>query len=120
MIAPVTLTLAVLALPAVVSCGYLLILTLLSGARPATTRTARRLCFDIIVPAHNEAAVIHQTIASLRELDWPQLCFPLIVVADNFEDATASAAPAARAQVYERHAPLSRGKGHALELSRWF
>ena len=46
--------LALLALPAVLSCAYLAALTLLSGPLPTPPRSSRRLRFDVIVPAHNE------------------------------------------------------------------
>jgi len=66
----------------------------------------------VLVPAHNEESGIAQTLALLR----PQLAAGdrLLVVADNCDDATATCARAAGAEVIERfHADL-RGKGFAL------
>jgi cellulose synthase/poly-beta-1,6-N-acetylglucosamine synthase-like glycosyltransferase len=96
---------------------YLLLLTLLSRAPPALAPSSRRQHFDVIVPAHNEAAVIQRVLASLRQLDWPADGMRLMVVADNCTDATAELARAAGALVLERFDTRRRGKGHALELA---
>ena len=111
------LLLAALALPAVLACAYLLILTLLSARLPLLARSARLLRFDVIVPAHNEAAVIERCLASLQQLDWPALRFRLLVVADNCDDATATIAHAAGAQVLVRNDAALRGKGYALRFA---
>lgn len=103
-----------LALPVGATCLYLLLLTLLSRAPPALAPSSRRLRFDIIVPAHNEAAVIERVLASLRRLDWPADGVRILVVADNCTDATAELALAAGALVLERSDTHLRGKGHAL------
>jgi len=110
----VTLLLLAFALPATASCLYLLVLTVLSQAPAAPLRSSRRLHFDVIVPAHNEAMVIEACVASLRRLDWPADQYRVLVVADNCSDATASLAHAAGAIVLERHDEVLRGKGHAL------
>lgn len=111
------LILFALALPATTACLYLLVLTLLSGTQPAVLRSSRRLRFDVIVPAHNEAAAIEGVIASLRKLDWPSDGFRILVVADNCTDATAALARAAGTEVLERHDTSRRGKGHALDFA---
>jgi cellulose synthase/poly-beta-1,6-N-acetylglucosamine synthase-like glycosyltransferase len=103
-----------LALPAGVACLYLLIQTLMSGALPVVRRSARQLCFDVIVPAHNEQAVIADTISNLRKLDWPADQYRILVVADNCTDATAAIARAAGVTVLERSDTTRRGKGYAL------
>src|SRR5665213_1591023 len=92
-------------------------LTLLSAGLPATQRSARRTTFDIVVPAHDEAGNIANTIASLRAIDWPSKLYRVVVVADNCTDNTASVAAAAGAKVIERCDPLRRGKGYALEYA---
>jgi cellulose synthase/poly-beta-1,6-N-acetylglucosamine synthase-like glycosyltransferase len=112
----VTLILTGLAIPAVLACLYLLVLTLLSNELPVPPRSSRQLRFDIIVPAHNEATSIERVVASLLRLDWPHDLFRVQVVADNCTDATASLARAAGARVLERHDDLKRGKGYALEF----
>src|SRR5450631_779550 len=106
--------LAVLALPAVLACGYLLLCTVLSARERPPTRSSRRLRFDVFVPAHNEEAGIARTVANLRRLDWPADCVRVIVIADNCSDATSRIATAAGARVYERTNLEKRGKGYAL------
>lgn len=66
----------------------------------------------VLMPAHDEATVIAQTVAAVREHLRPQ--DRLLVVADNCTDATAEAARAAGAEVVERTDQVLRGKGYAL------
>jgi cellulose synthase/poly-beta-1,6-N-acetylglucosamine synthase-like glycosyltransferase len=108
------IVLLALSLPAVLCASYLLILTLLSGNPGRTTRSSRTLKFDVVVPAHNEAAGIAAVVANLMRLDWPGERFRIMVIADNCNDLTASLARAAGARVLERQDALLRGKGHAL------
>lgn len=68
----------------------------------------------ILVPAHNEAAVIEATLANLKTQLSEQI--ELWVVADNCTDDTARKARAAGAIVHERTDPHKRGKGHAIEF----
>ena len=117
MTALLNLILFALALPATAVSLYLLTFTLLSRAPPAALRSSRRLRFDVIVPAHNEAAVIEGVVASLRKLDWPADGFRVLVVADNCTDSTAALARAAGAEVLERHDTELRGKGYALAFA---
>jgi cellulose synthase/poly-beta-1,6-N-acetylglucosamine synthase-like glycosyltransferase len=111
------LILLCLAIPAGLACLYLLISTLLSAALRVPARSSRRLQFDVIVPAHNEAAVIERTVASLKMIEWPADRFRVWVVADNCSDSTASLARTAGAQVWERHDTSLRGKGYALQYA---
>ncbi|MET0402582.1 MAG: exopolysaccharide biosynthesis GT2 family glycosyltransferase EpsU [Cystobacter sp.] len=111
------LTLLVLALPVLAAAGYLLLLTLLSGRRPAPPRVTPRHKFDIIIPAHNEEAGIARTVMNLSRLDWPQELRRIVVVADNCSDATADRAREAGATVLVRHNKELRGKGYALQLA---
>ncbi len=79
----------------------------------AAEPTAPRPPAAVIVPAHDEAAVIRETLRSIG----PQL-LPgdrLLVVADNCTDATAAIARAEQAEVLERHDTTRRGKGFALD-----
>lgn len=68
----------------------------------------------LLVPAHNEAAVIASTLAALM----PQLGENdrLLVVADNCSDETAELARTAGAEVIERTDSENRGKGYALDF----
>ena len=69
----------------------------------------------IIVPAHNEAAIISDTLVNvktqMRSTD------RLIVVADNCTDHTADVARQAGAECLERHNATQRGKGYALQFA---
>ncbi|WP_298829545.1 glycosyltransferase family 2 protein [uncultured Piscinibacter sp.] len=105
-----------LALPTAAASLYLLAFTLLSQQPPPGPRSSRRMKFDIVVPAHDEAAVIGAVVASLKRLDWPEDGYRVLVVADNCSDDTAALARAAGAVVLERHDAERRGKGHALEF----
>lgn len=111
------LILFALALPATAVSLYLFTLTLLSRAPSVTPRSSRRLRFDVIVPAHNEAAAIEGVVANLRKLDWPADGFRVLVVADNCTDSTAALARSAGAEVLERHDTQRRGKGYALDFA---
>ncbi len=106
--------LSVVALPATAACLYLLVLTCLSARPPSPPASSRKLFFDVIVPAHDEAAGIGKTIASLKRLDWPDERYRIVVVADNCTDATASISRAAGATALERQDSTRRGKGYAL------
>jgi 1,2-diacylglycerol 3-beta-glucosyltransferase len=117
--------LPLIGLPATLACGYLLILTLLSRRSPSPaaldeSTATQPTYFDIIVPAHDEAGGVADTVANLRSLDWPSGRFRVIVVADNCADATARIAREAGATVLERTDLVNRGKGYALAHAfRW-
>ena len=68
----------------------------------------------VLVPAHDEAAIIRATLASIT----PQLLAGdrLLVVADNCSDDTARLAREGGAEVVERFDTLRRGKGYALDF----
>ena len=70
----------------------------------------------IIVPAHDEAALIGQTLKSL--IAAVGTGGTILVVADNCVDGTADIARQAGASVIERHNAGARGKGHALAFAR--
>lgn len=73
---------------------------------------ARRPSVAVLVPAHNEEAVIEQTLKSVM----PQLSTHdrLLVVADNCTDKTAEVAKTIGAEVIVRSDSIRRGKGFAL------
>jgi len=109
--------LSVAAIPAALCSFYLLWMTLLSARPRMPAKSSRQLRFDVIVPAHNEMAIIERTIASLRALDWPHDRFRVIAIADNCTDDTAGVARRAGATVMERQDPVKRGKGYALKFA---
>lgn len=117
-----TILLALLSLPLWLPAFALLALTLAGVRRPPSTPSppasggAQRLA--VLVPAHNESAHVVPTVACLL----PQLAHGdrVLVVADNCSDDTAAQARAAGALVTERHDPIRRGKGYALDHGvRW-
>jgi 1,2-diacylglycerol 3-beta-glucosyltransferase len=97
--------------------AYLLSLSLAArGYRSPSPASAPRTRVVVLVPAHDEAALIAGCVRSLVAQAYPRELFDVVVVADNCTDATASIAAAAGARVLVRDRPELRGKGHAL---RW-
>lgn len=80
---------------------------------PPGPRTRR---FAVLVPAHDEAAVIERLLRSLALLRYPRDFVDVFVVADNCVDTTAELARRAGAIVHERKDATLKAKGHAL---RW-
>jgi cellulose synthase/poly-beta-1,6-N-acetylglucosamine synthase-like glycosyltransferase len=78
-----------------------------TGSQPETV---------IVMPAHDEATIIVETMARLL----PELptSVRLLLVADNCIDDTAALAEAAGAEVIRRHDTVRRGKGYALAFAR--
>lgn len=72
--------------------------------------------FAVLIPAHDEAAVIEAALISILSVDYPSDRFTPIVIADNCTDETAALARSTGAVVYERSDDDQRAKGFAL---RW-
>ncbi len=70
--------------------------------------------FAIVIPAHDEEAVIGNTVANLMHLDYPKDLFTIYVVADFCSDRTAQNARDQGAICYERVKGERGGKGAAL------
>ena len=92
-----------------------------AGTHAADQFGAPTTRFLVLVPAHNEEALLPATLDSLSRLDYPGELYTIHVVADNCDDRTAEIARAKgaggfRVRVHERRDPEARGKGHAL---RW-
>ncbi len=103
----------VLLLPCVVLLAEVLLAV---TARRAEDRSEGvRPSVAVIVPAHDEAPIIAQTLRSIV----PQLAAHdrMIVIADNCSDATAAVTRAAGAEAVERTDPVRRGKGYALDFA---
>lgn len=94
-----------------------LALELAFGILPLRRRLAASAdpALAILVPAHDEADGIADTVSSLRA-SAPGA--RLLIVADNCSDDTAALARAAGAEVIERADPANRGKGFALAFGR--
>ena len=93
---------------------------LFSGIKPLPRmklQPARQAAAVILVPAHNEAAILGPRLAALQAAAAPTSA-EILVIADNCTDATADVARAAGARVIERHEPQRRGKGFALDFGR--
>lgn len=109
---------AMLAVGLALLTTYLIVLTVAAlfarkhgpGAGPKTRR------FAILVPAHDEEALLGRLLTSLKEQDYPTDRFEVCVVADNCHDTTASLARSMGARVYEHVNALEQAKGFAL---RW-
>lgn len=108
---------AVLALGVLPACLYTGLLTIaapfgLRRTRRAAASSGRR--FAVLVPAHDEAAVLGRTLECLMALDYPRRLVDVWVVADNCSDGTAAIARGYDARVCERRDAALTGKGHAL------
>ncbi|MCK9521218.1 MAG: glycosyltransferase family 2 protein [Dehalococcoidia bacterium] len=94
------------------------LLSLLAIPRPARRRypLSREWRFAVVIPAHNEEALIARCLASLRNV--PFVPGPeLVVVADNCTDRTAALARCDGATVLERNSDSERGKVYALRFA---
>src|SRR5258708_20359656 len=84
--------------------------------RQPRMRTARQANAVIIVPAHDEEAVIADGLAALKEAATGRA--KVLLVADNCSDSTAEIARSLGVDVVERIDPARRGKGYALDFAR--
>ena len=107
---------AVLLAPTIPGTLYLALLTA-AGLMPPRRRHSHSLQgrIAIVVPAHDEAAVITHTLSNLLPLAKQDGNTSVVVIADNCSDATAELARNAGARVIERQDPARRGKGYALD-----
>jgi 1,2-diacylglycerol 3-beta-glucosyltransferase len=95
---------------------YLLVLATASFRRLPAAAAAPALRLAVLVPAHDEEALVGRCVRSLVAQRYPRACLRVVVIADNCGDGTAAAALEAGAEVLERRDEEARGKGHAL---RW-
>ncbi len=70
--------------------------------------------FGIIIPAHNEAELIADTLERLALIQYPADLIEIIVIADNCDDQTAQIARKHRISCLGRREPNKKGKGFAL------
>ena len=89
-----------------------------AGLRPLAVMdipAAPRARAVIIVPAHDEEAILHDRLTALKAAGGHEA--KLLVIADNCSDSTAAIARRLGVDVLERHDPLLRGKD-SLWISR--
>lgn len=116
----------VLTVPAAIAATFAAVwsayLVLISGAALFGLRSRRNTAdpaepvtnFRILVPAHNEEALIADTIAAMQAVDYPADRFEIHVVADNCCDHTADLVRAGGGEAHERDDLANPGKGPAL------
>jgi cellulose synthase/poly-beta-1,6-N-acetylglucosamine synthase-like glycosyltransferase len=104
----VWLGLAISALPL-----FYILVTTLAALPPrvpaAPTQRSRRIA--ILIPAHNESLLIHETVTQALGQSYPADSFVVFVIADNCTDDTAVLARQAGARVLERHDNPGKGQG---------
>ncbi len=109
------LTLAILALSIPIGMFCLEVSLSLVPRRPRVPRDARESSrLVVLIPAHNEDAVIARTLQTLVPTLPPGS--RVMVVADNCTDDTAAIARQCGADAIERHDQSHRGKGFALDF----
>lgn len=101
--------------------GYLGILTVLgirsrppSNGTPVDRAQTPSTRFVVLVPAHDEEAIIADALRALERLDYPSNLFDVHVVADNCTDATVDVVELSPWNVHARDDLESPGKGAAL------
>jgi hypothetical protein len=92
---------------------------MLAAARGRRGRDERQASHDglrllVLVPAHDEQAVLGATLTSVARADYARSGLDVVVIADNCQDRTAEIASAFEVRVLVRTDPAHRGKGHAL------
>jgi cellulose synthase/poly-beta-1,6-N-acetylglucosamine synthase-like glycosyltransferase len=102
-----------LAVPTTMLCLEIVASAVWRGV-PMNWGLGSRRRITVLVPAHNESAVIACTLSDVRAQIGHR--DRLLVVADNCDDETASVAKAAGAEVVERHDTARIGKGYALDF----
>ena len=106
-----------LAIPPIIALGIFIVEALLGTLRLKPVAVSGPLPSTcILIPAHNEAAIIASTLKRLRPLLSDTI--RLLVVADNCWDETAELVRQAGHAVVERSDLNRRGKGYALAFGR--
>lgn len=94
--------------------SYLYLLLLASLRKSEPLGAPGNLRFAVTIPAHNEEAVIAETLQAVLKADYPAGLVDVYLVADHCQDQTASIARRCGAIVFERDEPDRDGKGPAL------
>ena len=85
--------------------------------RPPPAGGAPQTNFLLLVPAHNEEALLPGLLASIGRLQYPAQRFRTVVVADNCHDHTARLARQAGAECHERTTAGPSSKAQALRYA---
>ena len=85
--------------------------------QPQATEGAAQTDFLLLVPAHNEEALLPGLLASIGQLRYPAGRFRTVVVADNCHDHTARLARQAGAECLERTTASPSNKTQALRYA---
>jgi cellulose synthase/poly-beta-1,6-N-acetylglucosamine synthase-like glycosyltransferase len=105
---------SLLAIPVTIFLLEIVAAIALSQAQSTIGRKlAARPRIAVLVPAHNESSGLLPTLTNIQAQLHPH--DRLLVVADNCSDDTAAVAGASGAEIVERHDPIKRGKGYALD-----
>ena len=80
---------------------------------PMAHSRARLARFLVLIPAHNEEVGIESSLESLRNVDYPNDHYRVLVIADRCTDGTAAVARSAGAECFERFDGRP-GKGAAI------
>ncbi len=78
-------------------------------------QSADRYRYILLIPAHNEQAVIGRMLESLKTVNYDPSLFEVSVIADNCKDNTAQIAAGFGVNVMTRENSAERGKGFAIE-----
>jgi len=102
----------------IIPLAYFLLLALSSvksRPHPEIENQAPKTRFILVIPAHNEGAVIGITVERMKGMNYPPELFSIHVVADHCSDNTVAEAENGGAYVYERDDGPRSGKGAALD-----
>jgi cellulose synthase/poly-beta-1,6-N-acetylglucosamine synthase-like glycosyltransferase len=100
---------------AAATSSYLAALAAAAFIRPRPAgRTPGRTRFAVIVPAHNEEAMLTKTLRSIFAQAYPRELYSVHVIADNCSDRTAALASELGAVTHGRTDPANPGKGQAI------
>lgn len=119
MLAALLLLIAILLSIPLIVIGTECLIALFTYSNTATNvpeTLAKGITYKVLIPAHNEAAIIGKNLAKLI----PELPDGnpknIVLIADNCTDITAQLAHATGITVYERNDTSKRGKGFALDF----
>lgn len=98
--------------------GYPLILALLALARPRPVRRRSEVTpqVSVLIPAHDEGAIIRDKILNIEAADYPAECTEVLVLSDGSTDGTVETARRTAAELERRGRPAPRVR--VLDLPR--